>query len=159
VVASADVATLNDPLLELIVNDPEVEEKSEESVWKKSIDQYNVVPFATLDVETLNVPELPSLIDDGIVPKLYDGEKDWSDMLTLLLVATVGPPIDPVLTSAWNVSAPSVFASAEAVTVNDPELLAVVPDTVKLPLNPDEKSLPSTPPVSCQYKVVPEVTP
>ena len=73
---SADGDTLNDPAFELIVNDPLVEEKSAELVWKKSIDQYNVVPFVTLVVDTLKVPELPSLIEDGIVPKLYDGEND-----------------------------------------------------------------------------------
>ena len=65
VVVSAVGLTEKDPVLPLIVNEPLVVPKSPELV---AILQYSVVPSGTFVVLTLNVPELPSLMLEGIVP-------------------------------------------------------------------------------------------
>jgi hypothetical protein len=63
--------TENDPALLLIEKVPRIAEKSVSVVVKFFTVQYNVVPLGTLVVLTPNVPELPSLMLVGMVPKLY----------------------------------------------------------------------------------------
>ena len=65
-------------------------------------------------------------------------------------VATIVPPIPPVLICAANVSAPSVVASSVGVTANDPVLLVIV----KLPLDVAK----SDALVTVQYNVVASAT-
>jgi hypothetical protein len=74
VVVSATGLTVNEPVFELIVNDPLTALKSASTVVVLLIVQYNVVPLFTKVVLTLNVPLLPSLILDGIEPNVYVGD-------------------------------------------------------------------------------------
>jgi hypothetical protein len=119
---------MNDPVFELIVNDPLTALKSALAVVLLVIAQYRVVPLLTLVVLTLKVPLLPSSILDGIVPNAYVGAGVVlvSLIVTELLVASIVPEIDPLLILTVNVCAPSVVPSAVAVTENDPLLLVIV---------------------------------
>jgi hypothetical protein len=72
-------------------------------------------------------------------------------MVTELLVATMLPPVLPVLMDTVNVSAPSVVASAVGVTENKPALLLMVKDPLDVPKSP---ALLCT----VQYSVVPSAT-
>jgi hypothetical protein len=135
VVASALGLTLNDPVLLVIVNEPDVVAKSPALV---AIVQYSVVLLATLVVLTLNVPEAPSLILVGIVPKAYvaAGVREVSLIVTEALVATTVPLVEPVLMLTVNVSAPSVVVSAVGVTENDPVLLVIVNEPLDVAKSP-----------------------
>jgi hypothetical protein len=66
------------------------------------------------------------VIDVGAVATA--GVNDVSLMVTDVLVANIVPLVLPERTEAVNVSAPSVVASTEGVTENEPELLVIVND-------------------------------
>jgi hypothetical protein len=87
VVKSAVGVTVKEPVLDVIVNEPLIVEKSPSLV---AIVQYRVVALATLVVVTLNVPGLSSFIDVGITPNAYVGAGVIlvSLIVTVLLVAT-----------------------------------------------------------------------
>ena len=67
--------------------------------------------------------------------------------LTLALVRTIVPEIEPVLTKTLNVSVPSLTTSSAAVTVKEP-LLALM---VKLPLTASKSSSTVVPLLIVQY--------
>jgi hypothetical protein len=54
------------------------------------------------------------------------GVIEVSFIVIVELVATIVPDVDPVLSLALNVSAPSVAASFARVTENDPEPLVII---------------------------------
>ena len=87
VVESAIVVILKEPVSLLIVKEPEVTLKSLLIVVILLIVQYNVVLLDTLVVLRLKVPEKPSLIEVGIVPKIYVGVGG---------VGGVGGPVSPM---------------------------------------------------------------
>ena len=68
---SATGLTLKVPALLLITNDPVTATKSAFVVELLLIVQYSVVPLATPDVVTLNVPSTFSLIAVGVVENVY----------------------------------------------------------------------------------------
>ena len=75
---------------------------------------------------TLNVPELPSLIDAGITPNAYVGSVLVSLIVTGALVATTSPVTLTFLILTVNVSFPSVVISAVGVTEKEPVLFVIV---------------------------------
>ena len=134
VVKSAVGVTEKDPVLFVIVNEPLVVPKSLEFV---AIVQYNVVPLDTLVVVTLNVPELPSLIDVGITPNVYVGSILVSLIVTGKLVATTSPVTLTFLILTVNVSLPSVVISAVGVTENEPVLFVIANDPLTVEKSPE----------------------
>jgi hypothetical protein len=111
--------------------------------------QYNVFPLGTPSppVTTLYVVETPSFID-------VDGELNeyvLSPILTLALVALIGPDVEVVLIDTVNASVPSVNASFANVTVNEPvpDVIVKEPDTATKSAS-DEVIL-----LIVQYRVVP----
>jgi hypothetical protein len=126
VVASATGLILNEPAFDVIVNDPLTALKSASTVVVLLRVQYNVVPFATLVVLTLKVPLAPSLILAGIEPNAYVGVV--SVAVTVLLTATTGPVIDPVLMLTAKLSVDSTRTSVAADIENEPAFDVIVND-------------------------------
>ena len=106
----------------MTIKDPEVAPKSAELVVISLIVQNNTCPLLTLLVVTLNVPEAPSLIVDGVELKVTDA----ADMVTEALFATISPVILRYLIWTLKVSAPSSVASVAIGTLNVPVLLLIV---------------------------------
>jgi hypothetical protein len=100
---------LNCPVPLLIVKDPDVALKSAPVVVVLLIAQYNIVPLDILVVSTLKVPEEPSSMEVGIVPKVNEAAPiEVSLTVTLLLVATIVPVGLSVRTETVKVSGPSL---------------------------------------------------
>ena len=107
-----------DPLLLLIVNEPEVTPsvKSEEFTVPliTLVVQYNVVPLGTPAVVTVNVTDDPSFTVE------VDGETEYvgtevSLIVTVLLFATIVPDVLPVRRLSLNCSVPSSDRSFDSV--------------------------------------------
>jgi hypothetical protein len=133
VVKSLDILLVTEPVPLLIINEPLfVLSTKSEDVDVPELVQYNVVPLGTLVVVTVNVTEEPSLSDEVDGDAEYVGESEVSPIVTVELVATIGPDVEPVLNWSWKLSEPSVVTSFASVLEIDPlpEVIVNDPDSV-----------------------------
>jgi hypothetical protein len=100
VVESAVKVLDTDPELFVIVKEPDVTESLKSDVLTVPLTtlvvQYNVVPFVTSVVVTVNVTVDPSFTDVVDGDTEYVGLRDVSLIVTVELVATIVPEVDPV---------------------------------------------------------------
>ena len=86
------------------------------------------------------------------------GLSEVSLTVTVELVATIVPEVDPVLTCSWKLSDPSVVPSFANVSATDPEPLLILKEPVTAaPVKSDVLIVPETV-FKDQYKVVPSET-
>ena len=89
-----------------------------------------------------------------VVPPLAEKDNEVSPIVTVELVATIVPEVDPVLTCSWKLSDPSVVVSFANVSTTDPALLVIIKFPVTAaPVKSDVLIVPETV-FKDQYKVV-----
>jgi hypothetical protein len=125
-------------VLELIVNEPFVAEKSVLVKFPVVISsvQYNV-PLVKFVVFTVPVNVTPSLIGSALAVIVAEGVNEVSFNVTVEDVATIVPLMLPTLTLAVKLSFPSVVKSFTAVSVKLPLPEVITKEPVK---NPEVKS-------------------